>query len=84
MRTYSIGDHVQRNSAMVPVSQLAEWHREYPGGRRGVVIGVDELFGEPPYLVRWDDNGKEEYYSAVDLLPAAVQEGQASLFGEGA
>jgi hypothetical protein len=82
--TWQIGDHVQRNSATVPVSQLAEWHREYPGGRRGVVIGIDELFDAQPYHVRWDDSHAEGYYADGDLLPAAVPEAQASLFGEGA
>lgn len=82
MITYAIGNRVQRNSAMVPVSQLAEWHREYPGGRHGIVIGIDEQFDARPYLVRWDDNHAEAYYHAGDLLPAAVPETQASLFGE--
>jgi hypothetical protein len=80
--TYAIGDHVQRNSDTVKKAQVAEWHRQYPGGRRGVVIGFDTQFFTRPYLVRWDDNHDEVYYSAADLLPAAVPEAQASLFGE--
>ena len=28
--TYSIGDHVERNPAMVPVNQMADWRRQYP------------------------------------------------------
>jgi hypothetical protein len=84
MTTYAIGDHVQRNSAMVPVNQIAQWHREYPGGRRGIVIGIDTQFDARPYMVKWDDDAEPGYYRADDLLPAAVPEAQASLFGEGA
>lgn len=76
---YQVGDHVQRNSATVNVAQLAQFHREYPGGRRGVVVGIDEQFDARPYLVKWDDNA-EAYYAAGDLLPCAVPSAQASLF----
>lgn len=80
--TYSIGDHVERNPSMVPVAQLAEWHREYPGGRRGVVVGIDTQFDATPYCVEWAD-GATVFYRAADLLPATVPAAQASLF-EGA
>ena len=80
--TFKLGDKVERNPAAVSSSQIAEWHREYHGGRRGTVIGIDDQFDVRPYLVRWDDNHDEAYYSAGDLLPDEVPSAQASLFGE--
>ena len=79
--TFQIGDKVERNPVMVPVNQMADWRRQYPGGRRGVVIGIDEQFDARPYLVRWDDDAEPAYYRADDLLHVDVS-AQASLFGE--
>ena len=79
--TFKLGDKVERNPVMVPVNQMADWRRQYPGGRRGVVIGIDEQFTARPYLVRWSDNHDEFYYRADDLLRVDVS-AQASLFGE--
>jgi hypothetical protein len=77
--TFAINDHVERNPVMVPVHQMADWRRQYPGGRRGTVIGIDAQFDARPYLVRWDDNHAEAYYRADDLLHVDVS-AQASLF----
>lgn len=78
--TFQLGDKVERNPAAVSSSQIAEWHRQYPGGRRGVVIGIDDQFAARPYLVRWDDNHDEFHCRDADLLPATVPAAQASLF----
>ena len=77
---FQLGDKVERNPAAVSSSQIAEWHREYPGGRRGVVIGIDEQFAARPYHVRWDDDYADAYSADKDLLPATVPAAQASLF----
>lgn len=76
---YQVGDHVERNSATVPVQHLALYHRDYPGGRRGVVVEIDEQFGAQPYRVQWAD-GAQAYYAERDLLSVDVPSAQASLF----
>ena len=78
--TFQLGDHVERNPVTVPGAQMAQWRRDYPDGRRGVVIGINEQFTTRPYWVYWAD-GAAVYYPADDLLHVDMA-AQASLFGE--
>jgi hypothetical protein len=51
-------------------------HHVGDGGREGVILAVEGHNGEPPYLVRWQDDGHESVFSPgpdadVEHLPAA-------------
>jgi len=46
-------------------------------GRDGVILAVEGSNGEPPYLVRWQDDGHESVFfpgpdADVEHLPAAL------------
>jgi hypothetical protein len=83
--TYAIGDRVLRNTATMGADQAAAHNRLYPGGHVGTVMFVEADATFTPahqYKVNFADGWG--WYGDADLLPAAVPEAQASLFGEGA